>query len=241
MTEAEWLVSNDLVRMLDLVGDRASDRKLRLYVCGCCRAVWDFLLPAAREAITVIERFVDEMATDAEREAAFRDLVVAEGGQCFDEPDGSRSACVNARDWGTVAVGLAVMLDTDLLWDRMSGRPIAGPGSSRPQGRFWRTNDSCGAALECAAVHALWEREARRGVVGRVWKKLVRSANQALGGSWGWPFPRQLDYEREVGQQRTWFRDIFGNPFQSVTVDPAWLTSDVVALARSVYDGRAFD
>jgi hypothetical protein len=36
-------------------------------------------------------------------------------------------------------------------------------------------------------------------------------------------------------------RDIFGNPFRSVSVDPAWLTSDAMALAQGIYDERAFD
>ncbi|MBA4064380.1 MAG: hypothetical protein C0501_11835 [Isosphaera sp.] len=36
-------------------------------------------------------------------------------------------------------------------------------------------------------------------------------------------------------------REIFGNPFRHVVVDPAWRTSTVVALAAGVYDERAFD
>jgi hypothetical protein len=35
--------------------------------------------------------------------------------------------------------------------------------------------------------------------------------------------------------------DIFGNPFRPVAVEPAWLTSTVVALAEGVYQDRAFD
>ncbi|VTU02814.1 Uncharacterized protein (Fragment) OS=uncultured bacterium PE=4 SV=1 [Gemmataceae bacterium] len=35
--------------------------------------------------------------------------------------------------------------------------------------------------------------------------------------------------------------DIFGNPFRVVAIDPQWLTSDVLALARGIYDERAFD
>jgi hypothetical protein len=31
------------------------------------------------------------------------------------------------------------------------------------------------------------------------------------------------------------------NPFRPVAIDPSWLTSDVLALARSIYDERAFD
>ena len=37
------------------------------------------------------------------------------------------------------------------------------------------------------------------------------------------------------------FRDIFGNPFRPVAVDPVWLTSTVVAIAGGIYDERAFD
>jgi hypothetical protein len=36
-------------------------------------------------------------------------------------------------------------------------------------------------------------------------------------------------------------RCIFGNPFRPVAFDPAWRTSDVLALARGIYDERAFD
>jgi hypothetical protein len=36
-------------------------------------------------------------------------------------------------------------------------------------------------------------------------------------------------------------RDIFGNPFRPVTLDPRWLTSSVLDLARVIYDERAFE
>ncbi len=35
--------------------------------------------------------------------------------------------------------------------------------------------------------------------------------------------------------------EFFGNPFRPVALDPAWCTSTVVALARGIYDERAFD
>ena len=34
---------------------------------------------------------------------------------------------------------------------------------------------------------------------------------------------------------------LFGNPFRPVSLEPAWVTSTVIALARGIYDGRAFD
>ena len=36
-------------------------------------------------------------------------------------------------------------------------------------------------------------------------------------------------------------REIFGNPFGPVRAEPAWLTSDVLALAHGIYAERAFD
>jgi len=36
-------------------------------------------------------------------------------------------------------------------------------------------------------------------------------------------------------------RDIFGNPFRPVTFDPRWRTSDVVDVARGIYEDKAFE
>jgi hypothetical protein len=36
-------------------------------------------------------------------------------------------------------------------------------------------------------------------------------------------------------------RDIVGNPFHPVSLDPAWQTPTVLALAQAIYDERAFD
>src|SRR5262249_8908331 len=51
---------------------------------------------------------------------------------------------------------------------------------------------------------------------------------------------------REVGMkeeaiQTQLLHCIFGNPFRPVTLDPFWLTSNVVALAQAIYDERAFE
>lgn len=45
----------------------------------------------------------------------------------------------------------------------------------------------------------------------------------------------------ESAAQADLFRDIFGNPFYSVEIQLEWLTSTVVALARGIYEERAFD
>ena len=47
--------------------------------------------------------------------------------------------------------------------------------------------------------------------------------------------------DAERNAQAKLVRCIFVNPFRPVTLDPAWRTSTVVALARGIYDDRAFD
>jgi hypothetical protein len=42
-------------------------------------------------------------------------------------------------------------------------------------------------------------------------------------------------------EQCGFLRDIFGNPFRPVAFDPRWRTSDVMDLARAIYEDRAFD
>jgi hypothetical protein len=46
---------------------------------------------------------------------------------------------------------------------------------------------------------------------------------------------------KEKRSQADFLRDIFGNPFQHVTLATAWRTPQVVALAQGIYDDRAFD
>jgi hypothetical protein len=41
--------------------------------------------------------------------------------------------------------------------------------------------------------------------------------------------------------QSCFLRDIFGNPFHAVAINPSWLTSTVLTLAEGIYDERAFD
>lgn len=73
MTEDEWLGSADLRPMLKDLDGKATDRKLRLFGCGCCRRIWSTLsLGPVRRTVEAAERFSDGEITPAELDHAHR-------------------------------------------------------------------------------------------------------------------------------------------------------------------------
>jgi hypothetical protein len=50
----------------------------------------------------------------------------------------------------------------------------------------------------------------------------------------------RADLESLLARMADALRDIFGNPFRPVAFDPAWRTTDAVALARQAYESRDF-
>jgi hypothetical protein len=69
--------------------------------------------------------------------------------------------------------------------------------------------------------------------------KSVRAMAQAKG-NWRATLFGEIDVEEEKAVTFL-VRDIFGNPFRPVCVDPSWLTPTVTALAQTIYTDRAFD
>jgi len=71
MSEADWLACIDPDPMLEYLKGRASDRKLRLFACACCRRVghlaWD---QASRTAVEVAEQFADGLLSKGRLAAA---------------------------------------------------------------------------------------------------------------------------------------------------------------------------
>jgi hypothetical protein len=73
MTPAAWDVCTDVEEMLELLqgGGQASARKLRYFAVACCRRVWGLLNDIEREAVILLERFLEGLVGEPERAAAF--------------------------------------------------------------------------------------------------------------------------------------------------------------------------
>jgi len=77
LTEAEWLASADPRPMLPSLPRGFTDRQARLFGCACCRRIETWLTdPRSRQAVDLIERWVDDPSVDPDRGAAL-DLALA--------------------------------------------------------------------------------------------------------------------------------------------------------------------
>ena len=73
MTERGWVHGTDAAPLLEFLRDRATDRKLRLFACACCRRAWDALRDErSRHAVDVAERYADSLTTASELSKARR-------------------------------------------------------------------------------------------------------------------------------------------------------------------------
>jgi hypothetical protein len=114
--------------MLELVRAKASDRKLRLFVVGCCRRAWRRLKDRrSREAVKVAELYADGLATDGELDEANK---VAHEVHGYGEDTGVWAACCAVCDDMDLALGGADIARPQVQCDVL--RCIFGPVPFRP-------------------------------------------------------------------------------------------------------------
>jgi hypothetical protein len=92
MTEQEWLACTDPEPMLAFLRKEASERKLRLLACACCRRVWDRVrLDAARQIVELSEGYTDGEVGEPDLRAAYHpDFADLEAAVAEQRDDGTR-------------------------------------------------------------------------------------------------------------------------------------------------------
>jgi hypothetical protein len=160
MTEAEWRDCFDVRRLLSHLTQEVTApnrRKLRLFLCACCRRIWDHLGTRMQQIVESAELFAEGKLTRQQLATVRQEITGATSRLQKKHPS------VAAAVW-TVYEG-----DRSLLsWVRAGA-------------------EACGDAVSESARHVgAWAAE--------------RTAQAAL------------------------LHDLFGNPFHSVAIDPAWLT-----------------
>jgi hypothetical protein len=184
MTEEEWASCADPRPMLECVGDRAGDRKLRLFAAACCRRIWPLLLDKrSRRAVEQSERFADGIIGRWKL----------------------RWAANAAWDAANVKTSERTLPPYTAL-------SAAQHGEDTPTDR----------ALRVVRLAALSESLAERGDL----RPRTPMDENTVEGRFAEPYTALL-------------RDIIGNPFRPVSLDPAWLNPTVVAWAQSAYEDRA--
>jgi hypothetical protein len=89
MTQQEWLACTDPTPMLEFLRGKASDRKLRLFTCTCCRRIWQFLADEPRGWVEIAEQYADGRVKQQELNEAAASAEGAVG-------SGSKSLAANA-------------------------------------------------------------------------------------------------------------------------------------------------
>lgn len=219
MTEPEWLTCDDPTPMLeDFPGGltaegraaRASERKLRLFACAWLRRVWHiFDDERCRWAVEAAERYAEGMATAEELEAAGSDADAAYGA-------GKRAAAaarqVTSAGRYSDVVALMTVSSFDTYYDVRLRALYYDPDLAD---EVRRREAICDAVPQGGVV--LLDPEGTQG------EPLLVDPN-------GWTAARR--------EQADLVREVFGNPFRPIAVDPAWLTPTVTALAEAANEHR---
>jgi hypothetical protein len=190
MTEAEWLDCSDPTPMLEFLRGKASDRKLRMFACTCCRTVWKLLThEGSRSAIEVAEQFADGGTDNEDLSATHSDV---DG--IMDSDGDTNLSCATAF--------CATATPVDLL-----------------------------GVLRCVGLLLALQNVA--------WRARVVAADRNSLGNILRSYPVTVTKEQE--KQCLLLRDIIGNPFRSIALDPSWLLRNdgtVRRIAEGIYEER---
>jgi hypothetical protein len=238
LTSAQWLALTDPADKVAFLRPPVSERKLRLFGCYCCRRIWDSLSPEGHEALTVAERFAEGLASDDERQAAFRRLIETSGGYIGPHPVGRPWQTASlATDLFALTLALVIATNGETLLLAETGLTIGTTYEDMRQ--IHRVAQSCRTARRLAEEQAHYRQDAGRGTVGRMWNRLLRGVTGRIDSALRAGIDRKVR-EQEVEYQAALVSDIFGNPFRPVDFSPDWRTDTALTLARQMYESGEF-
>jgi hypothetical protein len=134
MTEAEWLARADPQKMLEYLGDRASERKLRLFAVACCRRLWPHLEDRrSQKVVQASELYADGLATRRQLDRAWQraddaaqDIHLSGGGDVEQSPS-QAVACLgldlNVTEGAELAAGTFGAVARGDAYDRIWRAP----------------------------------------------------------------------------------------------------------------------
>jgi hypothetical protein len=214
MNERQWRACTDPAAMLAFLRDSASERKLRLFACACCRVLGPGLTgePAWR-AVATAEEYADGRASAAalSRAGLAATCPVAASATLPDAIAAAEETSRGALAWRTAlrSAERLGLLEQQVL--------------EAEEDAVWRTGAARGGP---AAVRSVRRRARHR----------ARQAAEAAAAQAEAP-ARAFDVQKQCDV----LRDLFGNPFRRPTLAPelrAWQGGVVVSLARALYQER---
>jgi hypothetical protein len=255
MTEDEWRADGDPDPLLRFADHRLTDRLRLLFMAGCCRRIWDLLRDARfRRLVEVAEARADGRATEDELQAAAGEIPVpgylhARGGPAVGVLDfhelpawcqhthhavgavGRRDILVVADEAHLAAAYFAESRITDHHPLRHEIRRVCDEvRDAYDRAEEYRRRGATSLADRTAGDAGVAERESHHRV--RILENTIWSAGAA----------ERIDRAaQERAAQAALIRCLVGNPFRPAAVEPAWLTSSVVAITTGIEADQAFD
>jgi hypothetical protein len=166
MTEQEWLNEQRrsqmmmfaLLRLGKVQRTKAGKRKLRLFACGCCRQVWEFLTdPSLREAVNVAEQFAEGQAGKVELQAAFRSAMrFTTGGYLPDAPGVRERTAAHMAASAATARAISAAFDMTALPLPLAGHHVENMEGDALLCHLLRC--VFGNPFACVAVDPVWRR-----------------------------------------------------------------------------------
>jgi hypothetical protein len=223
VTESDWLSSTDPQAMLSFLRDRGpvSERKLRLFAVSCCRRLHHLYSdPQVVEVLGFVEVALEgavEPEALATAQAKMGDSVEVAWVARYDA-EADANFCSHPAYTLAFATEFAVYA-AGRLFDDMAPSWLP---------RTLERGFSNAREVHEHAVEAIVQAATARAERGTTYWASTQ------------PFIARVRWS-ELYVQADMLRDIFGNPFRPAPFSPEWRTEAVVALARAIYEERAWD